>query len=209
MKTRYDFSRELHLTFASVGGGLHLAILAYKIYALCSDQNPASSQGKALLIILQIVTTLVVWLRMYWVYLNTLVFFKPFDNPLIFFVDLMSFFLGSLTIFFMDQAWSWFLGGGLCLLICWIRILYTLRHCDERRDEFPHSVEKLQQSHYRLLSWMVAPILYALFTSIALRYFYHNLYGAGVLACVVFLIICIPVFLYDFDPFYPLAEDRD
>lgn len=209
MKTRYEFARELHLTFASVGGGLHLAILAYKIYELFSDHNTTSSQTQVLLIILQLFATLVIWLRMYWVYLNTLVFFKPFDNPGIFAVDVMAFFFGALAIFFMGQGWPWFLAGGLCLAMCCVRIWYTLRHSGERRDEFPHSVDKLQQSHPRLLAWMVAPTLYALLAAIVLGGFAHSSSRVSTWACAFFLLICIPVFLYAFDPFYPLAEDRD
>lgn len=203
-KSQYDFARELHLVFASVGGGLHLAIFTFRIYEF--SQNPHVVHD-FILVGIQIVTTILVWWRMYWVYLNTLVFFAPFDNPKIFFNDLMAFFSGSLTLFFLGNTSGWFLIGGISLIVCRRRIQYTLRRSEERYFTYPNSVERFRKIHHTFPSLMVIPILYAAFGGLFLGWLQDIWYNGDVVICLIFLLICCPVFLYSFDPFYPLKKD--
>lgn len=207
VKTRYDFARELHLTFSSVGGGVHLAILAYKIHQLLLKPQPTVTSDPSLVILLQLSFIVVIWWRMYWVYLNTLVFFKPFDNPWIFFVDVCAFAFGSMVIFFIGKTGYLLLAGGVCLVACWIRSWYTLSNAEERRASFPKSVDRFQQSQPQFLRLLVVPTLYSLLGGSCVLYWGPKWPPLSTVVCAVFLLICIPIFLSSFDPFYPLSED--
>ncbi len=130
-KSRYEYARDLHLTFASIGGGLHLAILAYKIHEVFTPSPKNISFDSIMVIFMQLAGVAIVWTRMYWVYLNVMVFFRPFDNPKIFTIDIFAFLMGGVGIFFLGHTAPWFIFNGLCLVACCCRIIYTVNRAHE------------------------------------------------------------------------------
>jgi hypothetical protein len=203
-KQQHDVARELHLTFASVGGGLHLAILAFKVHELLSTSVWAPGFGRVE-VGLHLVAIAVCWWRLYWVYLNTLVFFVPFDNAGVFSIDLASFFLGGVALFFIGQTGPCLLAGGICLLTCWCRIMYTFRRAGERALVFPSSVRRYQQIHSRFRWLLLIPTGYALVVGCVLLTLDRPPLS-GQTATALFLVSCLVV-LYRFDPFFPVRED--
>src|SRR5262245_31108131 len=121
-KQQYDFAREIHLTFASVGGGLHLGILAFRVSEaiLSFKVSDIPSQGNVTdiaALMLQLIIIALSWWRLYWVYLNSLVFFVPFDNAGIFAIDIFAFFSGGVGLFFtgkVETTGLWLLTSGIC-----------------------------------------------------------------------------------------------
>lgn len=200
----------MHLTFASVGGGLHLAILALKIHGLLS--SPPASCESYLTVGLQFLVMALCWTRLYWLYVNSLVFFVPFDNHRIFIVDVCAFFISGVAILFTGSTARWLFAGGLSLLVCWIRIFYTFRrvrrtrHFGSHPEAFPRSVDKFLQIQKTFLWLMAIPMVYALGASLVLRRLATQSLRFNEAACFFFLVTCI-VFVYRYDPFFPLEGD--
>lgn len=206
MKTHYEFARELHLTFASVGGGLHLGILIFKIYELFSDTTLFETPVGSAVISLQLAITGLVWCRLYWVYLNTIVFFAPFDHPKIFVLDVMAFFFGGLALSFIGFSIPWILICALVLFICYKRIQYTVMRAIRFKEIYPQSFERLQQTLPKLATIMIIPMAIGSIFGISLIWLHKIWLYWDVIFYSIFAMVCAAVFLRHFDPSYPVER---
>src|SRR6185436_2929902 len=96
-----------------------------KVHELLSTGILAVPTAARVEVVLQLIVIAVGWWRLYWVYLNTIVFFVPFDNAGVFAIDLAAFFFGGVTLFFTGETSAWLLAGGITLLACLCSIIYT------------------------------------------------------------------------------------
>lgn len=128
-KTKLESARELCLTYTSVGGGLLVALFIYTI---------TSNTSIEIIFIIQLISSLIGFLRLYWFYINSVAFFSPFDSMLLLGIDLAAFLTGGMIIGFMGKKniISWFFIASFCFFICSGRA-YTI---SKERDKFMFSL---------------------------------------------------------------------
>ncbi|MFW9881660.1 MAG: hypothetical protein ACFFG0_52005 [Candidatus Thorarchaeota archaeon] len=137
-RTKFESARSFCSTFTSVGGALLVFIFYLRVVGNISNLP---------LFIMQFIPTLLGFIRLYWFYSNTLVFFSPFDNIWLFVIDLFAFFTGAIAIGLMGvgNGSLWFLSLSLCLLICFIRTLHVNRKAKSLKKQYPSSYNKVKK----------------------------------------------------------------
>lgn len=207
-KSRYQFAREVHMTFAGIGGGLHLGILAFMIYStFIPDPGDSITVIYMILATLHVAIAIIVWLRMYWMYINAMMFFAPFDNIWLFSIDMLGFFSAALCIFFVGHIIVWFFTFAFVLLIIAVRIKKTITKSHELSSKYPRSFEKLQVSLSKVFRCSVISACSSIIFGLVII-FCHVEVGLWQIAIVTAqMFISSTIWLRNISPLYPIEQD--
>lgn len=116
----------MHLTFASVGGGIALALLFFIDYQVFLVDSKAIWSWSLIDPILHTAIWLVFFWRLYWMYVNTMGYLLPFDNLFLWGADMFAFLGGALASLGIGNngLWFWFLPIALTVPLIRIKITY-------------------------------------------------------------------------------------
>ncbi len=133
-------AQELQFTFSSIGGGVHLGLLAFKMHDVCIGRHNPVLAG------CQLLCLLLVFARAYWLYINAILFFAPFESLGVFFLDVLIFLGGGLAILLVGHSVPLFSTASAIAIVMLFRLRHTRSRAGGMRDEYPASYRTFQRT---------------------------------------------------------------
>ena len=145
------------------------------------------------------------WLRLYWIYLNTIVFFAPFDNIGLFSIDILAFLSGAFGLLSTGHSPVWFFTLAIVLFVCLTRIHITISKAGDLSSEYPRSSERLKMSLPKFRNSLLIPMFSGIVFGFGAAFSDSECVEVSVtFAC---MLICLIISSRHIDPFYPVKED--
>jgi hypothetical protein len=187
----------MHFAFSSIGGGVHLALLIFRASSVLSS-------GYDLVIALpRLVCLVIIFLRGYWMYLNTIMFFAPFDSLKLFSLDVMIFLGGGIAIMSVGHSAAFFSTACVTAPLMWIRVWYTKGASVALQRKYPTSYAVFQRRIKGFLWGFSFATAFVILSAALLLTWPHMEIPINTLFTLLSLIMA---FLF-VEPFYPVEDD--
>ena len=204
-KTKFEAARDFCSIFTSVGGGVLVAIFIYVIFSNWPPIQP--------LFILQLIPALIGFLRLYWFYTNSILFFSPFDSITLFGIDLAAFFTGGMLVSSIGMAngipYFFFLAS--CLFVCSWRTRLAKKKAETKKPEnlkdlYPSSYNKFKKGATTFERSLFILGIFSLLSGIVLLIVTHFYYLIFII-CIILTIWVLFSMYYWIDEMWPDEED--